>query len=166
MRSTKIKKNFCSSSLCTCLHHHHMVILRSQNKITDFFMILGWASPFKWSVMGQTMLITIQNSPSTFFTHVTMSAFTLTFWHYTCIFYEIRLYLFTLILSARGPFVDVRFWRIKLTHKADVCRRQILTYKDGPRTEITQIFLTVVDPKHRYSNEAESKTFFIISNWK
>ena len=28
-------KNFCSSSLWTCLHH--MVILRSQNKITDFF---------------------------------------------------------------------------------------------------------------------------------
>ena len=25
-----------------------MVILRSQNKITDFFMILAWASPFKW----------------------------------------------------------------------------------------------------------------------
>ena len=24
-----------------------MVILRSQNKITDFFMILAWASPFK-----------------------------------------------------------------------------------------------------------------------
>ena len=38
-------KNFCSSSLWTCLHH--MVILRSQNKITDFFMILAWASPFK-----------------------------------------------------------------------------------------------------------------------
>ena len=35
----------CSSSLCTCLHH--MVILRTQNKITDFFMILAWASPFK-----------------------------------------------------------------------------------------------------------------------
>ena len=34
MRSTKIK-NFCSFSLWTCLHH--MVILRSQNKITDFF---------------------------------------------------------------------------------------------------------------------------------
>ena len=31
-------KNFCSSSLWTCLHH--MVILRSQNKITDFFMII------------------------------------------------------------------------------------------------------------------------------
>ena len=29
----------------TCLHH--MVILKSQNKITDFFMILAWASPFK-----------------------------------------------------------------------------------------------------------------------
>ena len=28
-------KNFCSSSLWTCLHH--MVILRSQSKITDFF---------------------------------------------------------------------------------------------------------------------------------
>ena len=44
MRSTKIKKN-CSSSLWTCLHH--MVILRSQNKITDFFMILAWDCPFK-----------------------------------------------------------------------------------------------------------------------
>ena len=44
MRSTKIKQN-CSSSLWTCLHH--MVILRTQNKITDFLMILAWASPFK-----------------------------------------------------------------------------------------------------------------------
>ena len=44
MRSTKIIK-ICSSSLCTCLHH--MVILRTQNKITDFLMILAWASPFK-----------------------------------------------------------------------------------------------------------------------
>ena len=36
-------KFFCSSSLWTCLHY--MVILRSQNKITDFFMILAcvWA---------------------------------------------------------------------------------------------------------------------------
>ena len=32
-------KNFCSSSLWTCLHH--MGILRSQNKITDFFVILA-----------------------------------------------------------------------------------------------------------------------------
>ena len=38
-------KNFCSSSLWTCLHH--MVILKSQNKINDFLMILAWASPFK-----------------------------------------------------------------------------------------------------------------------
>ena len=37
-------KNICSSSLWTCLHH--MVILRSQNKITDFLMILAWASLF------------------------------------------------------------------------------------------------------------------------
>ena len=44
MRSTKIIK-ICSSSLCTCLHH--MVILRTRNKITDFLMILAWASLFK-----------------------------------------------------------------------------------------------------------------------
>ena len=43
MRSTKIIQ-ICSSSLCTCLHH--MVILRTRNKITDFLMILAWASPF------------------------------------------------------------------------------------------------------------------------
>ena len=30
-----------------CLRGHHMVILKSQNKISDFFMILAWASPFK-----------------------------------------------------------------------------------------------------------------------
>ena len=38
-------KNFCRSSLWTCVHH--MVIFRSQNKITDFLMILSWACPFK-----------------------------------------------------------------------------------------------------------------------
>ena len=43
MRSTKII-TICSSSLCTC--SHHMVILRTRNKITDFLMILAWASPF------------------------------------------------------------------------------------------------------------------------
>ena len=37
-------KNFCSSRLWTCLHH---MVIRSQNKITDFLMILAWASPFK-----------------------------------------------------------------------------------------------------------------------
>ena len=46
MRSTKIMK-ICSSSLCTCLHH--MVILRTRNKITDCLMILAWASPFNLS---------------------------------------------------------------------------------------------------------------------
>ena len=46
MRSTKIIK-ICSSSLCTCLHH--MVILRTRNKITDFLMIFAWASPFNVS---------------------------------------------------------------------------------------------------------------------
>ena len=40
-------KNLCSSSLWTCLHH--MAILISQNKITNFFMISAWASPFKQS---------------------------------------------------------------------------------------------------------------------
>ena len=39
--------------------------------------------------------------------------------------------------------------------REDVCRRQILTYKDGPRTERIKIFLMVVDPQHRYSNESE-----------
>ena len=32
-------KNFCSSSLWTCLHHM-VIILRSQNKITDFLIRL------------------------------------------------------------------------------------------------------------------------------
>ena len=49
MRSSKIKK-LCSFSLWTCLHH--MVILRSQNKITDFLMILAWASPFNIACVG------------------------------------------------------------------------------------------------------------------
>ena len=50
MRSTKIIKN-CSSSLCrpTCLHH--MVILKTRNKITDFLMILAWAGPFKSNIV-------------------------------------------------------------------------------------------------------------------
>ena len=31
------------------------------------------------------------------------------------------------------------------TSESDVCRRQILTYKDGPRTERTKIFLLTAD---------------------
>ena len=36
-----------------------MVILRTRNKITDFFMILAWASPFKifWVNLSQLMKI-------------------------------------------------------------------------------------------------------------
>ena len=41
------------------------------------------------------------------------------------------------------------------TSESDVCRRQILTYKDGPRTERVEIFIMTVDPSHRYSNESE-----------
>ena len=72
-----------------------MVILRSQNKITDFLMILAWASRF-------------------------------------------------------NPIRDRLY-----TSESDVCRRQILMYKDGLRTERIAIFMTV-DPCHRYSNEAET----------
>ena len=41
------------------------------------------------------------------------------------------------------------------TSESDVCRRQILTYKDDPRTERINIFIAAIDPSHRYSNEAE-----------
>ena len=58
MRSTKIKKNFYSSSLWTCLYH--MVILRSQNVITDFLMILAWASPFNFPYVGPRAITQIQ----------------------------------------------------------------------------------------------------------
>ena len=32
------------------------------------------------------------------------------------------------------------------TSESDVCRRQILTYKDDPRTERMKIFIIAVDP--------------------
>ena len=41
------------------------------------------------------------------------------------------------------------------TSESDVCRRQIMTYKDGLHTERIKTFITAVDPWHRYSNEAE-----------
>ena len=53
MRCTKNKKNVCNSSLWTCLHE--MVIVRSQNKITEFLTILAWASPFNHS--AQLMVV-------------------------------------------------------------------------------------------------------------
>ena len=40
----KLKKNFCSSILWTCLHY--MVILISQNRITDFLRDFSLSSPF------------------------------------------------------------------------------------------------------------------------
>ena len=42
----------CSSSPWTSLHH--MVILGSQNKITDFFIILAWACPFNHQIVSDT----------------------------------------------------------------------------------------------------------------
>ena len=55
------------------------------------------------------------------------------------------------------------------TSESDVCRCQILTYKDGPRTERLKIFLTAVHPY--YSNigiqvkqKELTKTFVMISN--
>ena len=42
-----------------------------------------------------------------------------------------------LTLSARGP---------SYTSESDVCRRQILTYKDSPRAERIIIFLMAADP--------------------
>ena len=58
MRSTKIIK-ICSSSLCTCLHH--MVILRTRNKITDFLMILAWASPFNIEPTSRQLIILLDH---------------------------------------------------------------------------------------------------------
>ena len=50
MRCRKNNKKNCSSSLWTFLHHMIIImimdILRSQNKITNFFMILTWVCPF------------------------------------------------------------------------------------------------------------------------
>ena len=38
--------------------------------------------------------------------------------------------------------------------ESDVCRRQILTSEDGPRTERIEIFIMVIDPRDMYSNVA------------
>ena len=44
------------------------------------------------------------------------------------------------------------------TSQFDVCRRQMLTYRDDPHTEGIKHFLMAVDPSHRYSNELERAT--------
>ena len=43
---------------------HHMVILRTRNKITDFFMILAWASPFKYTLLSLIITGTLTVWPS------------------------------------------------------------------------------------------------------
>ena len=43
------------------------------------------------------------------------------------------------------------------TSESNVYRRQILTYKGGPRTEKFKIFIMVVDVWHRYSSESEPR---------
>ena len=46
----------------SCLHH--MIILGSQYKITDFFMILVWASPFKRHLKYGVNAILLLRMPS------------------------------------------------------------------------------------------------------
>ena len=82
MRSTKIIKN-CSSSLCTCLHH--MVIIRTRNKITDFVMILAWASPFNECI--QALYIDITSSTIVIIILITLCKYCLIMYnchHHTC----------------------------------------------------------------------------------
>ena len=51
--------------------------------------------------------------------------------------------------------------------ESDVCRRQILAYKDGPARWKNKIFLTPVDPEHnRYSNEAKIASKVIYDDFK
>ena len=122
MRSTKIIK-ICSSSLCTCLHH--MVILRTRNKITDFFMILAWASPFNISPTSSHLHpIQVENCDSNSWLVVDEEdngKFKIFLYkhrdHYKCLNYLFPLYLniylmdlCTLIffLSVRGSTLDFR----------------------------------------------------------
>ena len=39
--------------------------------------------------------------------------------------------------------------------ESDVCRRQILTSKVDSRTERVKLYIMVVHPENRYSNESE-----------
>ena len=39
-----------------------MIILSSQNKITDFFMILAWASPFKLNINILKFLVKVSKN--------------------------------------------------------------------------------------------------------
>ena len=68
-------------------------------------------------------------------------------WQYHEIFY--------MALSQAALNLLKRSDLIYLTSESDVYRRQILTYKDDPRTERIKIFTMAVDPSHRSSNKAE-----------
>ena len=50
--------------------------------------------------------------------------------------------------------------------EADVYRRQILTYRDDPRTERIKIFIMAVDTQHKYSNEPERANQDIYDDFK
>ena len=45
-------------------------------------------------------------------------------------------------------------------------RRQIVTYKDNPRTERMDIFLTAIDQYHRYSYESERANWGVYYNFE
>ena len=44
------------------------------------------------------------------------------------------------------PFQRGNLLYLNLLSESDICRRQILTYKDAPRTEKNKIFIVAVDP--------------------
>ena len=58
----------------------------------------------------------------------------------------------TSILTARGSTLDIKIWRLK-TSDSDI--------KVDPRTKKNKIFIMVVDPRYRYSNEAETANQYI-----
>ena len=69
----------------------------------------------------------------------------------------------------RGPSLYVRLWRLYAS-ESDVCRRQILTYKDGPRTERIKIFPMAVNLEKwigiQMKQKELTKAFMTISKWK
>ena len=49
---------------------------------------------------------------------------------------------------------------------SDICRRQILTYKDVPRTERINTFIMAIDPQYTYSNKPERDNYDIYDDFK
>ena len=70
---------------------------------------------------------------------------------------QTSIYIANLKLTFYSSFLALRMNKISehgyqrgdrlYTSESDVCRRQILTYKDGPRTERIKIFLMAADPE-------------------